>query len=157
MHFLNEAPDPRNEKVGEVSHTRGITCSWYSIPMLKVLMRMAIIIPRLKYLLSTMRINLSRKFSQYCASRLLSSSTLWWVERPGLNSAPWENSYTTSPSDLEQSESPSSRSMVSRALAQYGQLKSSKSSGLGTTPAICNRTRLWPAQRKTQSANSQFY
>lgn len=41
-----------------------LTCLWCSIPMLNVLMRIAIIIPRLKYLLSTMRFILSLKFSQ---------------------------------------------------------------------------------------------
>lgn len=38
-----------------------LTCWWYSIPMLRVLTRIAIMIPRLKYLLSTILFSFSLK------------------------------------------------------------------------------------------------
>lgn len=46
-------------KALQASHS--LTCSWYSMPMLSVLMRMAIIMPRLKYLLSTILFSLLPK------------------------------------------------------------------------------------------------
>ncbi|TNN37168.1 hypothetical protein EYF80_052671 [Liparis tanakae] len=42
-------------------YTPTLTCLWYSMPMLSVLTRMAIMIPRLKYLLSTILVSRSLK------------------------------------------------------------------------------------------------
>lgn len=45
-------------------HTHTHTCSWYSMPIDNVLMRMAIMIPLLKYLLPTIRSSLVRSPAQ---------------------------------------------------------------------------------------------
>lgn len=145
--FMRDSSTTATGKKKAKGATLALTCSWYSIPMLNVLMRMAIIIPRLKYLLSTMRFILSPKSSQYPVSRLRSSSLLWWWECPSLNLALWENSCTTSPSEWEHSESAKSRSMFSKAWAQYGHLRTSKSREVGSTPAICSIKRLWPEEK----------
>lgn len=48
-----------------------LTCSWYSMPMLSVLMRMATMIPRPKYLLSTIFWKVSHTTRQKASTRLL--------------------------------------------------------------------------------------
>jgi hypothetical protein len=55
-------PTPLHPRTAQAWRPGGPTlaCSWCSIPMLTVLTRMAIIMPRLKYLLSTMLLSLAR-------------------------------------------------------------------------------------------------
>lgn len=68
-----------------------LTCSWYSIPMLSVLTRMAIMIPRLKYLLSTIFFSFSLKPSQVLTTLFLYSTMPCRLPRPRLplRSPPW--------------------------------------------------------------------
>lgn len=68
-----------------------LTCSWYSIPMLRVLTRMAIMMPRLKYLLSTILFSFSLKLNQARKTPFLYSTTPLRLLRPlpPLSSAPW--------------------------------------------------------------------
>lgn len=75
------------------THPFILTCSWYSIPMLSVLTRMAIMIPRLKYLLSTILFSFSLKLIQVRTTPFLYSTTPRRLPRPRLllRSPPWEN------------------------------------------------------------------
>lgn len=73
-------------------HPFMLTCWWYSMPMLSVLTRMAIMIPRLKYLLSTILFSFSLKPSQVLTTLFLYSTTPCRLPRPRLplRSPPWE-------------------------------------------------------------------
>lgn len=59
-----------------------LTCSWYSIPMLRVLTSMAIMIPRLKYLLSTILLSFSLKPIQAWTTLFLYSTAPRRLLRP---------------------------------------------------------------------------
>lgn len=63
-------------------HLFPLTCSWYSIPMLRVLTRIAIMIPRLKYLLSTILFSFSLKPIQARTTPFLYPTTPRRLLRP---------------------------------------------------------------------------
>lgn len=66
----SEGPQPRDRALARVP-----TCSWYSMPMLSVLTRIAIMIPRPKYLLSTIFRKVSQTSLQKASTELGSTSS----------------------------------------------------------------------------------
>lgn len=123
---------PPNQQYEQCLHA--LTCWWYSIPMLKVLTRMAIMMPRLKYLLSATLFSFIWNFSH---SRGTECCLLRGQLRPPQLPLPRLTSRGNSRAAPSTSEPLLSESQtVSRVPAQYGQPGASRRGRVGTVPPV---------------------